>query len=46
VKFIGEQLPEPAMAPTVGEQNEQVLREVLGYDDDRIAELTASGALG
>jgi crotonobetainyl-CoA:carnitine CoA-transferase CaiB-like acyl-CoA transferase len=46
VKFIGEQLPEPAMAPTVGEQNRQVLREVLGYDDDRIAELTAAGALG
>jgi crotonobetainyl-CoA:carnitine CoA-transferase CaiB-like acyl-CoA transferase len=46
VKFIGEQLPEPAMAPTVGEQSQQVLREVLGYDEARIAELEAAGALG
>jgi len=46
VKFIGERLPEPTMAPTVGEQNRKVLREVLGYDEARIAELEAAGALG
>jgi crotonobetainyl-CoA:carnitine CoA-transferase CaiB-like acyl-CoA transferase len=46
VKFIGEELPEPALAPTVGQHTEQVLRDVLGYDDQRIAALREKGALG
>jgi crotonobetainyl-CoA:carnitine CoA-transferase CaiB-like acyl-CoA transferase len=46
VKYPGEALPEPGMAPTVGEHGEQVLRRVLGYDAARIAALRASGALG
>jgi crotonobetainyl-CoA:carnitine CoA-transferase CaiB-like acyl-CoA transferase len=35
----------PAVAPTFGADNEHVLREVLGYDDERITALAASGAL-
>ncbi len=46
VKFVGEELPVPTMAPTVGEQTERVLRETLGYDDARIEEIRKSGALG
>jgi crotonobetainyl-CoA:carnitine CoA-transferase CaiB-like acyl-CoA transferase len=46
VKFAGEELPEPARAPTVGEHSEAVLRDVLGYDADRIARLRSAGALG
>jgi len=46
VRFPAETLPEPAMAPTVGEHNTSVLRDILGYDDTRIAELLESGALG
>ncbi len=46
VKFIGETLPEPAKAPTVGEHNDQVLKHVLGYDDEKIAALKHAGALG
>jgi crotonobetainyl-CoA:carnitine CoA-transferase CaiB-like acyl-CoA transferase len=46
VKFIGEELPEPTMAPTVGEHNDEVLTEVLGYDKDKIAALREAGALG
>jgi crotonobetainyl-CoA:carnitine CoA-transferase CaiB-like acyl-CoA transferase len=42
----GGALPVPTKAPTVGEHNDDVLRDVLGYDDDRIAKLRASGALG
>lgn len=38
-KFIGEELPHPTKAPEVGEQSAAVLREVAGYDDERIAEL-------
>jgi crotonobetainyl-CoA:carnitine CoA-transferase CaiB-like acyl-CoA transferase len=46
VKFIGETLPEPGMAPGVGEHNDQVLHDVLGYDAERIAALRDAGALG
>jgi len=30
----------------VGQHSDEVLRDVLGWDDARIAELRASGALG
>ncbi|MEE8312077.1 MAG: CoA transferase, partial [Candidatus Binatia bacterium] len=46
VKFVGEELRAPAMAPTVGEQTETVLAEVLGYDAGRIEELRKSGVFG
>ena len=46
VKFVGEELPEPSMAPTVGEHTDAVLARVLGYDAKRIAELRKAGALG
>ena len=46
VRFLDEELPVPAMAPTVGEQSEQVLAEVLGYDAERIEALRATGVLG
>jgi crotonobetainyl-CoA:carnitine CoA-transferase CaiB-like acyl-CoA transferase len=46
VKFIDEELPAPGRAPGVGEHNDAVLAEVLGYDADRIAKLKDSGALG
>lgn len=32
--------------PLLGEHNQQVLSELLGYDDDRIASLVIAGALG
>jgi crotonobetainyl-CoA:carnitine CoA-transferase CaiB-like acyl-CoA transferase len=46
IKYLGEQLPAPAMAPTVGEQTDDVLADVLGWDAARIAEVRATGALG
>ena len=46
VHFVGEELPEPAIAPTVGEHTEEVLRDVLGYQDGKIAALRDSGAFG
>ena len=46
VKFTGEVLPEPSWAPTAGEHTEAVLRDVLGYDADRIDALRGAGALG
>ena len=46
VKFRGEELPGPTPAPSVGEHTDEVLREVLGYDDARIRALREKGALG
>src|SRR5699024_8868688 len=37
IRIVGETLPNPTHAPTVGQHTEQVLRDVAGYDDDRIA---------
>lgn len=42
----GGEIGVPSKAPTVGQHSEDVLRDVLGYDDERIAKLRASGALG
>jgi crotonobetainyl-CoA:carnitine CoA-transferase CaiB-like acyl-CoA transferase len=33
------------LAPTLGQHNAEVLRELLGYDDKTIADLTAAGTL-
>jgi crotonobetainyl-CoA:carnitine CoA-transferase CaiB-like acyl-CoA transferase len=46
IKYLGEQLPPPAMAPTVGEQTDAVLADVLGWDGARIDAVRATGALG
>jgi crotonobetainyl-CoA:carnitine CoA-transferase CaiB-like acyl-CoA transferase len=46
VRFLGEELPEPGMAPTPGEHSEQVLRSVLGVGDEQLAKLREKGALG
>jgi crotonobetainyl-CoA:carnitine CoA-transferase CaiB-like acyl-CoA transferase len=46
VKFVGEELPRPSQAPTVGEHTEEVLSKILGYDKDKIAALREAGVLG
>jgi crotonobetainyl-CoA:carnitine CoA-transferase CaiB-like acyl-CoA transferase len=46
LKFVGEELPTPSHAPTVGQHTDAVLRDVLGWDDERIAESRARGGLG
>jgi crotonobetainyl-CoA:carnitine CoA-transferase CaiB-like acyl-CoA transferase len=46
IKYLGEELPPPAMAPTVGEQTDAVLADVLGWDAARIEAVRATGALG
>jgi crotonobetainyl-CoA:carnitine CoA-transferase CaiB-like acyl-CoA transferase len=44
--FVGEELPAPDKAPTVGQHTEDVLRSVLGYDDARLAAARQGGAFG
>ncbi|MCB0987805.1 MAG: CoA transferase [Acidimicrobiales bacterium] len=46
IKFVDVDVPVPTKAPTVGQHSEEILREVLGYDDERIAALRAAGTLG
>ncbi len=47
IKLVGESLPTPSMAARdPGRDTEQVLRDVLGYDDQKIAALRAAKALG
>ena len=47
VRVVGEGPPAAASrAPDVGEQSDQILTEVLGYDAERVAALRAAGALG
>ena len=38
--------PNPSHVPAMGQHTEPVLRDILGYGDERISQLGASGALG
>jgi benzylsuccinate CoA-transferase BbsF subunit len=44
-KLHGSPVAVRSPAPCLGSDTESVLREILGYDDERIAELRAAGAL-
>ena len=46
VKLIGESLPEPSKAPTVGEHTDSVLQRLLGYDAAKIGELRSNNVVG
>ena len=46
LKFLGEELPVPKMAPTVGQHTADVLGDLLGFDEDKIADLRRAGAFG
>jgi crotonobetainyl-CoA:carnitine CoA-transferase CaiB-like acyl-CoA transferase len=46
VKVVGGELPEPGIAPQTGQHTDEVLREVAGYDEARIAALREKGAFG
>jgi crotonobetainyl-CoA:carnitine CoA-transferase CaiB-like acyl-CoA transferase len=44
--FVGEEFSHPSKAPTVGQHTDDVLRNVLGYDDNQIATARDGGAFG
>jgi crotonobetainyl-CoA:carnitine CoA-transferase CaiB-like acyl-CoA transferase len=46
IKFVGEALPTPTKAPTVGEHTDHVLRTTLGWSDEQIAKAREAGAFG
>lgn len=45
VKIIGGELPIPRKAPEPGQHCDEILRDVLGYDDAKIAQLKEKGAV-
>ena len=44
--FSGTPVVPPVAAPLLGQHTDEVLREVLGYSQAKIAELRAAGVLG
>lgn len=46
VKIIGEESTVPTKAPSVGEHTDEVLKKILGYDQNRITELRENGVFG
>jgi len=46
LKFIGEELPVPEKAPTVGQHNREVMAQLLNYDDAAFQAASESGAFG
>lgn len=43
IKLVGDELPPPRKAPTVGQHSDEVLRDVLGKTDAEIAHLRDAG---
>ena len=43
---LSAQLPAPTRAPFLGEHTDAILRDVLGYSDERTAALRDAGAFG
>jgi crotonobetainyl-CoA:carnitine CoA-transferase CaiB-like acyl-CoA transferase len=46
IRYSGTPLADPVAAPTIGQQTEEILRKVLGYDSARIASLVADKVVG
>ena len=42
IKFPGDSQPVPAAPPVLGQHTDEILREILGFTSDRIAQLRAS----
>jgi crotonobetainyl-CoA:carnitine CoA-transferase CaiB-like acyl-CoA transferase len=46
IRYSRTPIVDPVAAPGVGQHTENVLRELLGYGDDRLARLAESGTFG
>jgi crotonobetainyl-CoA:carnitine CoA-transferase CaiB-like acyl-CoA transferase len=46
IRYSRTPIADPVAAPTVGQHTQEVLREALGYDEQRFAALARAGAFG
>jgi crotonobetainyl-CoA:carnitine CoA-transferase CaiB-like acyl-CoA transferase len=46
IRYSRTPIVDPVAAPAVGQHTEDVLREILGYEEDRLAHLAEAGAFG
>jgi crotonobetainyl-CoA:carnitine CoA-transferase CaiB-like acyl-CoA transferase len=46
IRYSRTPVVDPVAAPFVGQHTEEVIRDVLGYDDGRLADLAGAGAFG
>jgi crotonobetainyl-CoA:carnitine CoA-transferase CaiB-like acyl-CoA transferase len=46
IRYSRTPVVDPVAAPAVGQHTNEVLRDLLGYDDDHLAQLADSGAFG
>jgi crotonobetainyl-CoA:carnitine CoA-transferase CaiB-like acyl-CoA transferase len=46
IRYSRTPVADPVCAPEVGQHTVEVIREILGYDEDRLARLSESGAFG
>jgi crotonobetainyl-CoA:carnitine CoA-transferase CaiB-like acyl-CoA transferase len=46
IRYSRTPVADPVAAPAVGQHTDEVIREVLGYDEERLARLSEAGAFG
>jgi crotonobetainyl-CoA:carnitine CoA-transferase CaiB-like acyl-CoA transferase len=46
IRYSRTPVADPVAAPSVGQHTDEVIREILGYDEDRLARLSEAGAFG
>lgn len=46
IRYSRTPVVDPVAAPAVGQHTDEVIREILGYDEDRLAHLSEAGAFG
>jgi crotonobetainyl-CoA:carnitine CoA-transferase CaiB-like acyl-CoA transferase len=46
IRYSRTPVVDPVAAPMVGQHTDEVIREILGYDEERLARLSAAGAFG
>jgi crotonobetainyl-CoA:carnitine CoA-transferase CaiB-like acyl-CoA transferase len=46
IRYSQTPIADPVAAPAVGQHTGEVIREILGYDEDRLTRLAKAGAFG